>query len=188
MESSLQGFVAQSWQWDQFPSFGSLVMVKSHTRELCGLVYHVQTGSMDPVRYPFPYQKTHEELRAEQPQIFEFLKTTFRCVPLGWYERDRLLYGIPPEPPLIHAFVQMAPLDKARQFFASDKYLQVIFALAGSITIGVDELLLASLRYQKEIGTLSESQLPVLMQSFSLATGNDYRRMKLFLQRVETLL
>ena len=75
IDSSLHGFTAQSWQWDDFPAFGQLVTVQSGTRTLFGIVYQVHTGSMDPVRYPFPYQKTEAELLAEQPQIFEFLKT-----------------------------------------------------------------------------------------------------------------
>ena len=74
IESSLGVFTAQCWQWDYFPEFGSLVQVKSGGDRILGVVIQVQTGSMDPMRYPFPYQKTEDELRKEQPQIFEFLK------------------------------------------------------------------------------------------------------------------
>ena len=57
-----------------------MVTIQAPGRTVCGIVHQVQTGSMDPVRYPFAYQKTEAELRAEQPQIFEFLKTTFSCL------------------------------------------------------------------------------------------------------------
>ena len=83
IESSLQTFLGQCWQWDIMPQFGSLVIAQNGNRPLFGLVYQIQTGSMDPTRYPFAYQKTHEELRAEQPQIFEFLKTSFSCLCVG---------------------------------------------------------------------------------------------------------
>jgi len=58
IESSIAGFLAQSWQWDNFPTFGSLVIIKEKRRTLFGIVHQVQTGSMDPMRYPFTYQKT----------------------------------------------------------------------------------------------------------------------------------
>src|SRR5579862_8462004 len=55
IEGSLTGWLAQSWSWDIFPSFGSLVTVESRKRTIFGIVHQVQTGSMDPLRYPFPY-------------------------------------------------------------------------------------------------------------------------------------
>ena len=72
IESSLHTWLAQSWQWDETPTFGSLVTVTTPKWTLFGLVATVQTGSLDSMRHPFPYKKTHEELLTEQPQIFEF--------------------------------------------------------------------------------------------------------------------
>ncbi len=90
IESSLHGWLAQSWQWDTFPSFGSIVTIQGKKRTHFGIVHQIQTGSMDPVRYPFPYQKTEEELLKEQPQIFEFLKTTFSCLIIGYQEKGSI--------------------------------------------------------------------------------------------------
>lgn len=188
IESSLQGFTAQSWDWNKFPAFGSLVTVQDKKRTLCCLVYQAHTGSMDPVRYPFPYQKTHEELLAEQPQIFEFLKTTFQCMALGYIEHERVFYVLPPEPAVIHSFVSPASLAIARQFFSSDRYISLMYALGAAVPVGVDELFLACLRYQAELGLLTEEKVLALTPTFSLVTANDYRRMKLLLQRVEALL
>src|SRR5688500_18584413 len=105
IESSLTGWLAQSWSWDTFPNFGSFVAIETKNRTVFGIVHQVQTGSMDPVRYPFPYQKTEEELLREQPQIFEFLKTTFSCITIGYQEKRIFSYLIAPEPPKIHSFV-----------------------------------------------------------------------------------
>ena len=80
IESSLTGWLAQSWAWDKFQESGAFVAIEGKKRTVFGIVHQVQTGSMDAVRYPFPYQKTEEELLKEQPQIFEFLKTTFTCI------------------------------------------------------------------------------------------------------------
>lgn len=188
MESSLQTFVAQCWQWDTMPQFGSLVTVEDGKRTIFALVYQIQTGSMDPVRYPFPYKKTHEELLAEQPQIFEFLKTTFSCISLGYSQKGRVFHLMPPEPPKIHSFVQSASADEYKEFFYNNRYLPLIFAFSGSIG-NLDELLLAILKNQAQLGGgLKPEKMADFIKTYSMLTGNDYRRLKLFLQRVETFI
>lgn len=188
IESSLTGWVAQSWRWDEFPSFGSLVTIESRTRMLFGIVYEIKTGSMDPVRYPFAYQKTEEQLLQEQPQIFEFLKTNFFCLITGYKEHDEaIVYQLAPEPPKIHAFVSKANLSLCKSFFDSNHYLPIIFGLSNGL-FNVDELLLAILKELKKNAVLSNCLLEDFIDTFSLLTGNDYRRLKLFLQRVQRII
>ena len=83
IESFLDSYLAQCWQWDDVPDFGSLVFTRRDKNTIFGIVTQIQTGSSDPIHYPFPYKKTEEELMAEQPQIFECLKTTFRVQIVG---------------------------------------------------------------------------------------------------------
>jgi hypothetical protein len=187
IQSSLNGFLAQSWAWDSFPTFGSLVMIKDKKRTLFGLVHQIQTGSLDPIRYPFAYQKTQEELLLEQPQIFEFLKTTFSCLIVGYQEKGVPYYLFAPEPAKIHAFIEPVPADIAKQFFYQDRYLPLVFSMASSV-FNLDELLLALLKYQDSLNILSEHKIDAFVQNLSLLTGNDYRRLKLFLQRLEVLI
>lgn len=187
IESSLQGWLAQSWQWNTFPTFGSILKVQSNTRTMYGIVHQIQTGSMDPVRYPFAYQKTEEELLAEQPQIFEFLKTSFSCLILGYQEKGHIYYQVTPEPPKIHSFVY--PLDKEnlKQFFINEQYLHMLFNSANQM-INIDELLLALLKNLSELNILTQTHIEAMIENFNLHTGNDYRRLKLFLQRAQPLL
>ncbi|TET36283.1 hypothetical protein E3J61_00785 [Candidatus Dependentiae bacterium] len=184
IESSLHTWLAQSWQWNQPPHYGSLVAVQQEKRTLIGLVYEVGTGSMDPTRYPFAYQKTQEELLREQPQIFEFLKTTFSCLVLGYHHQDRMRYITPSQPATIHSFVQPISDDLNRQFFAHDQYIHRIFGLGNKIN-NIDELLLALIGQQMENKLMNQEKIMQFMDTYSLLTGNDYRRIKLFLQRVE---
>lgn len=187
IESSLTGWVAQSWQWDHFPTFGSLVLIEGKTRNHFGIVHQVQTGSMDPMRSPFPYQKTEEELRREQPQIFEFLKTTFSCITVGYQEKKSIHYLLAPEPPKIHAFVAPVNTEEKKNFFSSEKYLHLLFGLSNQI-FNMDELILAIFRHYAELGILTSEKLNSCMQTYSLLTGNDYRRIKLFMQRIEPIM
>lgn len=184
IESSLNSFTAQTWQWDKFPAFGSLVQIQNGLTTIYGIVHQVQTGSMDPQRTPFTYQKTQEELLAEQPQIFAFLKTTFSCIILAYQDKTNLYYTLSPEPAKIHSFVSMPDNDTLKRFFYHETYLHTIFNSAQQIC-NLDELLLAIFKQHEALGILSKEKLHKLIETFSLLTGNDYRRLKLFLQRVE---
>ncbi len=182
IQSSLQNWTGQSWKWDLFPTFGSLVTITTPQRTWFGLVYQVTTGSADPGRTPFAYKKTEEELLAEQPQIFEFLRTTFECLALGFIEQERIHYQVPPEPPKIHAFIQKSSLQLNKQFFSCSKYLPVLFA--SEQIQNKDELLLALLREQKKLNLLSENKLYSIIEMVSLLTGNDYRKLKILTERI----
>lgn len=187
MESSLQTFIGQCWQWNSIPTFGSLVTITQENKTIFGIIYQIQTGSSDPVRYPFPYKKTPEELMAEQPQIFEFLKTTFACVALGYQEKSKIFYLIPEKPPPIHSFISTASTQEIKFFFSNKNYLPLLFNTGTAIPC-LDELLLAILKQQAKLAMLTDTHMNEFISSFSLLSGNDYRRLKLFLQRVETIL
>jgi hypothetical protein len=187
IESSLQTFLGQCWQWNNVPSFGSLVVINNKRHIIFGLVHQIQTGSMDPVRYPFPYKKTHEELMAEQPQIFEFLKTTFSCITLGYMHNNSIAYITAPEPPLIHSFITPLSAAQYKQYFATHAYLQLLFNMSNHISC-LDELLLALLQQQAQIKLLDSNRLDDFIHTYSLLIGNDYRRLKLFLLRVQNVL
>lgn len=184
VESSLHTWLAQSWQWDQSPEYGSLVTVEQKGITLIGFVYEVSTGSMDPTRYPFAYQKTHAELLQEQPQIFEFLKTTFSCLVLGYSHHERVRYITPGQPATIHSFVYPISGELSRQFFAHDQYIHRIFSFGAKLN-NIDELLLALINKQTQDGIMDQVKIMKFMDTYSLLTGNDYRRIKLFLQRIE---
>lgn len=190
IESSLDHFTAQCWQWDNFPSFGNLVTVTNNETTLIGCVTQIHTGSMDPMRYPFPYQKTEQELQAEQPQIFEFLKTTFTVQIIGYQNHSAhattYSYLLPPKPAKIHTFVAYASMHLYASFFQKPHYLNLLFSFAHSIP-NLDELLLALLHNLSQRQLLTQEHLEAFCQTFSLLTGNDYRRLKLFLSRVDAL-
>jgi len=187
IESALHYFLAQSWQWDVTPSFGSLIVAQAGTRTVFGLVHQVQTGSTDSTHQPIAYQKTEEELKRDQPQIFEFLRTTFSCIIVGYQEKGRMLYMLGPQPVKIHTMVRLAQDDEYKNFFVSDHYLPLLFA-ASNAMVSSDELFLSLLRHQAELGMLHEQRLDQLITTFCMLTNNDYVRLKLLLQRIEPFL
>lgn len=189
VHSSLYEWRAHCWEWDLFPSLGSLIKIETTDRVFFGLVYQIETGSLDAQRSPYPYKKTEDELKREHPHIFEFLKTTFSCLPLGYRDvrHPMPFYQIPPDPPKIHAFVSSVDREGVELFFSDARYLHVLFGLSQSLH-NLDELLLAMLRNISYNGLLTEQKLLSFTHTFSLLTGNDYRRLKLFLQRASSLI
>lgn len=183
IESSLHHWKAQSWQWDLFPTYGSLVTVTQGTYTYIGLVHDITTGSMDPLRYPFPFQKTEEELKKEQPQIFEFLRTSFSTIALGYRHQGTIIYAAPPHPAKMHAFIEPMTIEMQREFLAKPHYLHRIFSVGNQIA-NIDDLLIAMLSEQHRTKPLSTTFITTFMHTYCLLTGNEYRRIKLFLQRM----
>ncbi len=109
IESSTGDFLAECLELNSSPPFGSFVKVAGRSPTI-GLVFSVSTHSIEPNRRPTAYGKTEEELRLEQPQIFELLKTEFRALITGYIDTTGAHPFLPPQPPRIHN-----PADVDRQ-------------------------------------------------------------------------
>lgn len=186
VESSLSIWRAQCWEWDKCPAFGSLVVIDNQEGQSYGLVFEIISGSKDPSRTVIAYKKSQEELKLTHPQIFEFLSTSFSCLSLGFMKNGIIYYQLPPEPPKIHAFVRPATLLEAKQLFSNEHYLHVLFNYASKLS-SLEELLLAILKQISEQKILTKEIFTNFTDTFSLLTANDYRRLKLFLQRAEPI-
>lgn len=187
IESSLSSWRAQCWQWDSIPAYGSIVTVKTNSRTLFGLVHDTSTASADTHRTVFTYKKTQEELKRDHPHIFEFLHTTFQCITLGYSEQEHVIYQPAPEPPKIHAFVMPATKTDLQSLFAHEQYLHTLFSHAQNL-FSLDDVVLALMKHIADQDLLHDERFSRIIKTFSLLTGNDYRRLKLFLQRAQTML
>ena len=186
LESSISTFKAQSWQWDAIPEFGSLVTATSNGRTIFGLIYDITTGPIDPIRQPVAYQKTEEELLKEQPQIFEFLSTSFSCIAIGYEEHGTFFYNLPPQPPKMHTFVSHATTQQYEKCFASAQFLHLLFNF--QLPINLQELLLAVIKHQISKKTLTKKRLNEFIESFFILNKNNYLQTKMFLSRLQQLL
>ncbi len=189
IESSLTRWKAQAWSSDVVAAFGSLVTIKTQERIIYGLIFDIEICSCDPYRTVTIYKKEEHELKRDQPQIFEFLKTNFSCITVAYRENknNKLLYQLSPEPPKIHAFMHFATNEDIIDFFSDDQYLQLLFNFSSN-TFCLDELLLAILKQLSDSNILNKDNLQKFIETFSLLTANDYRRLKLFLKRAKPIL
>ena len=183
VHSTIFQWTSQAWQWDHHPDFGAVVCVQSGQILLFGVVYYIKTGSDDPVRQAFAYQKDEEELRQEQPQIFELLKTDFSAIPLGYQNGQNLIYAMPPRPPKMHSFTRLATKEELVMLLDAAGAVHALFSQYQKIEY-FEELLLAFLRYLEQHNLVLRKLLMQISEQLSLVTANDYRRLKMFMDRV----
>src|SRR3990167_4347653 len=180
IHSTISQWTTQAWQYDCYPEYGSIICLQSDQIQIFGVVYYIKTGSDDPVRQVFAFQKSQAELQQEQPQIFACLKTTFSAAPLLYLQDQHLIYAMPPRPPKLHSFVRLATQVELVDLLANFGCVQVLFSQYTKIEY-FEELLLAFLRYLEQHYLVSRSLLIQISEQLSLVTANDYRRLKMFM-------
>lgn len=186
LDSNISTFQAQCWQWDAIPEFGSLVTATSLGRTIFAIIYDIKTGPTDPIRQPVAYQKTEEELLQEQPQIFEFLTTTFSCIAIGYQENNQLFYNLPPQPAKMHTFVHHATQEQYELCFANEGFLHLL--CRSQEKINIEELLLALVKHQLYHKTLTKKRFNKFVETFFMLNKNNYLQTKMFLSRVQQLI
>ena len=185
IESSLQSFKSQCWEREKIPAFGSCVAIDipHDNKTIFGVVHQVYTCSDDPVRSVYAYRKTEEELQKEQPQIFAFLKTIFTAIVLGHKQGGMISQATISFPAPLHAFVRPATVEECTQFFEQTYYISLLFSQAFQLG-NIDELLLAMLNQFQIMGFRDDALLESFIEQFSLLSGGDYQRLRLFLERI----
>lgn len=186
-DSTVGHFIAQCWRWDTVPGYGSLVCAEQGASRWYGVVYRVHAGSDDPSRAVFAYQKTLDELRAEQPQIFEFLKTEISALLIGYVHNEQLSYGSCPLPVMVHTFVRIASVQECTQILRDPHYLHQLFAQAHMVG-SIDELLFALFSQAKLLKVLNREMIIASLDVFNALSDQDYRRLRMLAQRLEGMM
>lgn len=182
VESSTTELIAEARELHGAPSFGAFVRVDSEV-PIVGIVFNVFTHSIEPNRRPMAYGKTEEELRLEQPQIFELLRTEFQALVLGYLSERGPVQTLPPQPARIHAFVYLCSDEEVRAFTHTDDYLRSILNTA---KIPTDELLIAVMRHALRAHDGDLGYLVRLGKELSRLLGDDYDRLSSIIRRVSS--
>ena len=106
--------------------------------------YTFRNGAIEAGRRAAAYGLGEEELRREQPQIYDLLCTVFSAVPIGHALPERLTIGLPPRPPRIHAFVGLCSDEEICALTESPDFLRLL--LAAPAESAPDELVAVCLR------------------------------------------
>jgi hypothetical protein len=180
VESSTTELIAEARELHGGPSFGEFIRIEADLPVL-GIIFNVFTHSIEPNRRPTAYGKTEEELRLEQPQIFELLRTEFQALIIGYLDGGAPVQILPPQPARIHSFVHLCTDEEVRAFTGNDDYLRSIL---NTSKVPTDELLIAVLRHTLRAHEHSRDYLVRMGKELSRLMGDDYDRLSSVIRRV----
>lgn len=187
VESSATHFKAQCWQLGICPPSGSLVAVEMTGGVFFAMSSTIFTGCADGLARVYPYHQTPEQLQVQHPEIFEFLHTILTCLVVGDTGDECINYHSPGIPAPIHAFVREATNDECEAFFGSALWVPV---LCGHFQHGAvpDELFIAILANLRMKKLITQATLEGFLDAYMAIADGEYRRLRLFVQRVQQLM
>ena len=180
IESSTSQFLAESRELNGAPPFGSFIKTGSEPN-IYGLVFNVSTHSMEPNRRPTAYGKTEYELRMEQPQIFELLKTEFEAVIVGYRNDVGPRQVLPPQPPHIHSFIYPCTEAEVKALTGNGDFLRSILSCA---RLPADDLIIASVRNAWQARAYEMPYLVGLGKDLCRLIRDDYDRLSSIMRRI----
>lgn len=151
------------------------------------LVYGATTSSLEPNRRPSALGFADEdEMRRQQPQIFELLRTEFSSMLVAYSIGDGspLKRHLPSRPPRIHSRVYACTLAEVQMLTADLGFLRNILLPSGGGIAGVpaDELAAACLRHAR----MAQAQEPGFLlragRVLALLLSDDYDRLQSILR------
>lgn len=180
IESSTSQFLAESRELNGAPPFGSFIKTGSRPN-IYGLVFNVSTHSIEPNRRPTAYGKTEHELRMEQPQIFELLKTEFEAVIIGYRDGEGPRQVLPPQPPGIHSFIYPCAESEVKALTGNGDFLRSILSCA---RLPSDDLIIASVRNAWHARAYDMQYLVSLGKDLCRLIRDDYDRLSSIMRRI----
>ena len=167
----------------QPPAFGSFVRAVSEESglDVFAIVYDVVTGSIDSTHRPAAMNMSRQELREQQPQIFDLLRTDVTCLIVGYRQGGRLYQQLPPHPPQIHDFVYVCPGSEVMAFTERLDFLRPLIKTAG---VPADELVPACLRQAGSVRSYERGYMVQAGKELSNILKDDYDRLVAMLRRL----
>ena len=153
------------------------------------LVYGANTSSLEPNRRPSALGFADEdEMRRQQPQIFELLRTEFSGLLVAYSPGDGkpLRRHLPPRPPRIHSRVYPCTPEETRLLTEDFSFLRGILLPSGGALAGVpsDELAAACLRLARECHPDDAAFLLRAGKALATLLSSDYERLSAILRNV----
>ena len=153
------------------------------------LVYGASTSSLEPSRRPSALGFADEdEMRRQQPQIFELLRTEFSGMLVAYSAGDgsALKRHLPPRPPRIHSRVYACTEPETRMLTADLGFLRAILLPSGGALAGVpgDELAAACLRQARTAHSEDPGFLLRAGRALAMLLADDYDRLQAILRSI----
>lgn len=152
---------------------------------LYGVVFHAETGAIEPGRSLTAFGLEEEDLRREQPQIYELLTTRFSTALIAHSGSDgEIRPYLPPRPPRPHARVFPCDDPETRALTERLDYLRPL--LLGDTVPGLpgDELIAALLRNAWRARDGDDEFLVRAGRELAALLPRDYDRLRALVNRI----
>jgi len=186
IETSSAEFTAQCYKLTEAPPLGSLVKTQDKFGEIYGVVYNVETHSLDPGRRVLARgenMKAEEEIFAANPQLSKLLTTDFRVLLVGHVEGKSIHHYLPPKSASIHSFVYICRLEEVRAFTESLDFLSLI--MNARIPVPVDEVAGACIRYTSQAHSDPNAFLIKAGKELAYMLSGEVNRLNSLLKRLK---
>lgn len=169
--------------WAQVPPLGSFVRIASDENpiEILGVVYKVESGALDTAHRPTALNLTRQQIREQQPQIFDLLKTDFSMILIGYIEKRTYHQFLPPFPPQIHDFVYLCDKEEVIRITERFFFLRTLLTAPASS----DELVAATLRLSYQARQQDRHFLLKAGRETASLLKDNYDRLTAILQRIQ---
>ena len=146
VETSVAEFTAQACRFGEAPPFGGFVQVELPRWTVYGLVYAIESGSVDPSGRAVMRGRDgvrDAQIYAENPDLEQVLRTEFSVLAVGFLEDGVLRPYLPPQPPPLHWSVKVCSTAETVRLTEGLEYIRAVLAAP---QVPADALLAASLR------------------------------------------
>ncbi|MCJ7514873.1 MAG: hypothetical protein MUO89_02735 [Dehalococcoidia bacterium] len=178
-------FTAQCYKLDQAPSLGSLVKIQDKLGEIYGVVYNVETHSLQPGRRVVARGenlKAETEIFEANPQISRLLTTDFRVLVVGHVQGKSWHHYLPPKSAPIHSFVYTCQPEEVRAFTKSLDFLSLL--VNARIPVPVDEVIGACIRFAGQAHHDPDAFLVKAGKELACMLSRDVLRLNSLLKRL----
>lgn len=179
--SSNTEFIAESSLLHHPPPFGSFIKVEGR-EPIYAVVINAYTHSLEPNRLAIAYHRSEQELRDEQPQIFELLKTKFEAVIIGHEQDGTIRHRLPPQPPRLHSFVHTCSPIEVRRLTSQLRFFRFLLSVEKAPR---DELIAGVIRAAYAVRDGERSFLVHAGKELVRLIGDDYEMLSSILHRIQ---
>jgi hypothetical protein len=177
--STLTSCTIQAWDWDIYPTPGTLITIEEPNEKGYAIIQSVETAPLDGTRIPTAYKKDLATLKAEHPHIFLLLRTTLTCMPLDTPENSH-------RPASLHSFCRGCSREDIVEITKNSGFIKKM--LMHMEPTAADLLIEAHIRYLKKQQCLSQTLLRMIIAEYVTTIGSDYKRilhLNTMVQRIE---
>ena len=179
VKSTSTQFVSESFDMKRPPTLGSLVKVcLDENQDLYGVVCYGETGSIDSGRRAVRRSTEDvydENIYRENPQLKHVLRTEFTSLSVGVMGGERVLQGVPSQPPPLHYSVHSCEPEETTRFTNELHYFRLL--LDSSLPVAAEQVLASHVQEMYEQRESDEDWLRRAARETAHLLEQDYDRL-----------